>query len=466
MSNRTYSTAPNDGMGAANFPYIWDSTVLTTGSLGITTGAWRPYGVTDISSVSVSGLSITVGAVAITGSPSVVVAGGYVGLTGNLSGTFTFGTGDSISIANPVLSVSGVTQSNITNTSPIPISGFVNTSVTVGNITITGFSSTIAPLAVSGVLAASVDNTNLILAVNTGNQRLLTNNILLSGVSGLLSSNLIDAAWVTGNVGITNAVLAISGVVQSNITNTAPLAVSGMTTITNTLLAVSGVTQSNVTNTAPIPISGIVNAGNIAITGFNSTIAPLAVSGIVSAGISNPLGVSGVAIDRSLPNVGGFATQFLPIGGRVMNPSGVGSITGYNSTGDMGILNIAQNGGLYVNQAILDRNYDQVTTFVASTGTGPSTTVSGLAPDFFGTFLPNNPNRRGWYFQNIGTGIALVKMSAIVPTSGNFDILVKGATAHFAGDGGVYESNPCTYTGPVSCTGFGGAPIVWRAWEL
>ncbi len=107
-----------------------------------------------------------------------------------------------------------------------------------------------------------------------------------------------------------------------------------------------------------------------------------------------------------------------------------------------------------------------VMTIVNATATGPVGGVSGLAPQFFGTPLPANPLRKSWGIQVISTGALLVSMSASIPTTGSLDFVLKGATAAYAGDGGIYIDNPATYLGPVSVTGFGGAPVVYRAWQI
>jgi len=180
---------------------------------------------------------------------NVAVTGGSIQtiVTGSVSASF-----DSVPIVNAQITgndylanISG--RLNNTLGAPINVSGVVSTTVTVGNVTVTGFPSTIAPLAVSGVFSASVDNTSVILAIATGNDRALISNILLSGVSGTLTSNLTDPAYVTGQVGITTTLLATSG--NATIINTAPIPVSGVTqaNVTNAVLAVSGNVVSQIT---------------------------------------------------------------------------------------------------------------------------------------------------------------------------------------------------------------------------
>jgi hypothetical protein len=278
MSNRTYTSALNDGMGAANFPYIYDPNYVTTGSVGQPiTGSWRPYGTSDISNnnISVSGLNLTVGAVAITGMPPVQISNfptlnavsGQVFITNttpiNVTGIIlTQVTGavsasfDSTAIVNAhitgnnyLANISGKLNSivpvsglvSLTNTAPIPISGVVNASVTIGNLAITGFNSTIPPLAVSGVFTASVGN----VAVTGGNINAVNTvgNVLLSGISGLLAYNPNDAAYVTGNLNtsdlISHALLSgLSGVLDAT-QDTVTVVQSGLSIVSYT--APSGV---------------------------------------------------------------------------------------------------------------------------------------------------------------------------------------------------------------------------------
>jgi len=86
-----------------------------------TTGGLRPLFSTDLAaSVYISGspVNINIGAVALTGNPSV-------------------------SVSNTLLPVSGVVQANVTNTSPIPISGVVQATVSIGAVAVTGGNITI-----------------------------------------------------------------------------------------------------------------------------------------------------------------------------------------------------------------------------------------------------------------------------------------------------------------------------------
>lgn len=176
-----------------------------------------------------------------------------------------------VNVTNPILAVSGTFAATVSSVAvtgfpstiaPLAVSGFftpiwtgapnVTASVTIGNLAITGFNSTIAPLAVSGVFNATTDNTSVVSAIATGNGYLLVANRLASGISGALTTNLDTPAWVTGQIQLTGVVpVSIGGTVTTNstIVNTAPL-------------PVSGVVQSNVTN-GVLPVSGnvIINSG-------------------------------------------------------------------------------------------------------------------------------------------------------------------------------------------------------------
>jgi hypothetical protein len=234
MSNRTYSAAFNENKSAPNFPYIYDPGAFNSGNPN-STGAWRPYSTTDIGSVSISGLNLTVGAVAVTGNPNMTVSNtAPIPVSGVVAGSVIgVDTGvRAVSVANPVLAISGFVNTVVTgavsasfdttpivnaqttgnnyladisgrlnNTlgAPINVSGVVSTSVTVGNVTVTGFPATIAPLAVSGSFSASINQVAI-----TGNGAFdPVVRGLLTGISGLLASNLTVISTVTGwNTGI------------------------------------------------------------------------------------------------------------------------------------------------------------------------------------------------------------------------------------------------------------------------
>ncbi len=515
---RTFSNILNPGHATPAFEYIWDNSILTTGGNQILTGAFRAFSTTDISntSISVSGLSLTVGSVAvtgapvvtltgntsviipytnpvyvtgsfatnssataITGSPNVTINGGFVGITGSLSGVLTLGTGDSITVANPVLATSGIatilslpTQNvAVTGGSILTIvTGTVNSSVTIGAVAITGFN--------SGSALGNLDVSKTFLNVNSVGGFVGLTGAPVVTITGILATT---ASVTVGNIAITGfnstiAPLAVSGIFSATIGNVAVTGgnintvssaeLSLLSGITGQLYGLSGQLAANLAGSAPI--SGDVR--NIPGTAFNVTgYINTIVTGSISSTISNPIGVTGTSTDRNAfyTGAGQPIWSYLSIGGRAVNASGAGSVTGY-ATGANVIANFdANNGALLVEQGALVQGLDNVTVWASNTGTGPATTVSGLlSSPYFGVTLPNNPARRGWFINMISTGVALVKMSATIPNTGTFDILLKGASSLFAGDGASYSDSPAVYTGPVSITGLGGAPIVWRAWEL
>lgn len=335
-----------------------------------------------------------------------------------------------------------------------------------------------APIAVSGTFTATTDNSTVVAAVASGNSLLTIANALNSGISGLLSANLTDVAAVSGVVQVGNITpIWITGLVQTTATFTGTFTpvntdvVNAIATGNNYLAFISG--REQVTTLLLSGISG-QNATGVAIRTVGSldlTHSYLITSGIgtVSTSITNPIGITGTENDVNLVYVGNPNSpfNFVSVGGRATNPSGAGAVTGYN-TGDNVILNFcAQNGGLFVNQANLQKDQDEVTTWIASSGALPTMySVSGLVSPFFGTCLPSNPTRHSWTIQNIGTGQLMVKMSSSIPTTGTLDIILKGASAAWAGDGAVWTDSPATYTGPVSVSGFGGAPCIYKAWEV
>ena len=75
MSNRLYSAAFNENKSLPVFQYLFDPIATITGSDGqISTGAWRYFTTADISntSVSISGLNLSVGAVDVTGAIPII----------------------------------------------------------------------------------------------------------------------------------------------------------------------------------------------------------------------------------------------------------------------------------------------------------------------------------------------------------------------------------------------------------
>lgn len=235
----------------------------------------------------------------------------------------------------------------------------------------------------------------------------------------------------------------------SDIGSVANLSVSGLS-LTVGAVAVTGNPLMTVSNASPIPISGWVS---------------LIGTGVTTTNIPNPLAVTGTQIDRntSISGTSLIPYSMLPVGGRAVASNGPGSITGGYSIGDYVMFSFDKdNGGLMVNQGILDRTQDNITVWNAGSGVSSNDTVTGT----FGVVLSNNPNRRQWFIQNLHTGCLMVRFSNIMPTTSNMNILLKGGAAINDGNGASYSDDGGRYRGPVSVTGFGGAPVLINIWEI
>jgi len=222
---RYYGKLYNTNHGAPAFQYIYDSGVVWLNDAGqLVTGAERPVTPDDLgSAVSVSGLSVSVDAVAITGNPNVTVS----------------------------------------NTAPIPVSGVVQATVSIGNVAVTGGQ---IQTITTGSISATVDTSPVVFAIASGNNLLTVANQLNSGISGLLVGNLTDPAYVTGAVSITNtAPIPVSGVTQANVTNTAPIPISG-----NVVSQITGWNTGSVVTVAPRSSSVATNYGPSGASPFSS----------------------------------------------------------------------------------------------------------------------------------------------------------------------------------------------------
>lgn len=107
-----------------------------------------------------------------------------------------------------------------------------------------------------------------------------------------------------------------------------------------------------------------------------------------------------------------------------------------------------------------------VVSTTSTSSSAPSNTVSGISNAGWGVVLPNNPARKAWFIENLSTGQMMIKLGSTIPTSGNLNQLLKGASSPYAGDGSSWSEYPAIWTGPVSVSGYGGAPIVWNVYEL
>lgn len=100
---------------------------------------------------------------------------------------------------------------------------------------------------------------------------------------------------------------------------------------------------------------------------------------------------------------------------------------------------------------------------VASTVSNSS--VSGINNQGFGVILPNNPSRKQLFVQNLSTGRLLVRFSATLPTTGSYNVVLKGGATMADGLGAAYENE--RYSGPVSVSGWDAStPIQYISWEL
>lgn len=499
------------GKGAPVFLHLADTGITFTNADGqITTGAWRPATPADVgsvSNVSVSGLNLTVGAVAVTGNPLMTVSNvtpipmsgavyvqnqlpinvtGWVTTitTGNVSfdssaivnaqatgnNYLGFISGREINNnnflsgisgrLNSIVPISGVVQSNITN-AVVPISGVVQAAVSIGAVAVTGGSISISNgvVPISGVVQAQVSSGPIVDAQASGNALAVTANVLLSGISGALAGNLSDTALVrdvTGQLYLA----AISGLLSSNLSD--PAWVTGAVSIVGggaLNVAVTGGVISSSSSTVAVTGGVTINGGgslNVAVTG-----------GVISSSSSNPVGVTGTKMDNNV-SIWGASSQpyaMLPIGGRAVMPSGAGSITGGYNTGDYVMFSFnAQNGGLMCNQGALDATQDNVTTVASGVSSVSSNTVSGINNIGWGTPLNANPNRLAWGITNLSTGTIFVAFRSSV-NSGTAHIVLRGGSGHMDGGGQSYISDPTSWRGPVSVTGYFFTSPAYSAWE-
>lgn len=223
-------------------------------------------------------------------------------------------------------------------------------------------------------------------------------------------------------------------------------------TTTNALLSgISGLLGANLNDPAYV-------TGQVGIT--NTT--PIPISGVVVAGVSNPIGVTGVRNDVN-PTYSGnglYNYNFLPVGGRAVNVSGVGLPSGYQ-TGDYAVLNFDRNNGsLLVTQGVLDPSQDCTSVTFSGNSTVSNRTVSGAAQ----AVLAANAARVYGFIQNLGTGALMIGLGA-TPTTGSLNRILAGGTALNDGKGGVWETE--RYRGSVFVSGVDfTVPSTYIAWEL
>jgi hypothetical protein len=469
MPYRTY-TSPG-GQVVNGVAYLYDATLV----VGDITGNFRPAFTSDFAAnINVSGLNLSVGSVAVTGGSVAISNTTPIPVSGVVVTSATFDSSSIVNaqvtgnnytlISNSLLSgisgllrgpvaVSGVVQTNATFDStsivnaqasgnndttvsnrllsgisgllrgPVAISGVVQTTATISNIAVTGGSINIAntaPIAISGVVVTNAaitggtftfDPTAIVDAQVSGN-------ILLSGISGLLSSNLSDPAWVTGQVSLSNtAPIAISGVVVTNAT-------FDSTSIVNA--QVSGNNDTTVSNRLLSGISGLLR-GPVAISGVVQTSATFDSSSIVNAQASgNNLTTISNAL---LSGVSGLLTT------SIVSPAWV--------TGQL------------------------VLTTPASTATGATNpALSGLSTPAWGVALQANTDRKAWGIQNLSTGIIRFNFSITPPSSTACHVVLRGGSSLGDGLGASFFDPKPAYTGPISVSGDFSSSGAYSIWEI
>jgi hypothetical protein len=85
MSTNFFADTMNEGKAAPSFGFLYDSGILYTIQNINYTGGWRPAKPSDFAAnISVSGLNLTVGAVAVTGNPNFTVSNPILAVSGNM----------------------------------------------------------------------------------------------------------------------------------------------------------------------------------------------------------------------------------------------------------------------------------------------------------------------------------------------------------------------------------------------
>jgi hypothetical protein len=258
---RYYSKPFDTNKGTQAFNLLWDSSLVWYNGAALTTGGWRQMQPSDFAaSINVSGLNLTVGAVAVTGNPQVQISNtpgvtvqNPIAVTGThnvavTGGSISISNTPTVTVGNSIIAISGIVTSvggtsngtvavtgnpGVTIVNPISVTGLTVTSNS-GPIAVTGgaINATIVngpPIAVSGVVQATVSATT-VAVTGTVTSIDSQSRALLSGISGLLASNLTEAAWVTGQVSLTNTLLPISGTTNATVIGVAAVAVTGWTT--------------------------------------------------------------------------------------------------------------------------------------------------------------------------------------------------------------------------------------------
>jgi len=268
--------------------------------------------------------NITNAVLDISGTVNANIQNAYIPVSGSVTATITNATFDisgtvDATIKNAVLNVSGAiynivqTNTNITN-AYIPVSGNVTANISNAVIDVSGTVNsfiTNATIPVSGTVNANIINATIPVS-GILNANILNAAINVSGavnVSNTVNTNITNSILeISGIVGINNAILNVSGTVNSNITN-ALINVSGAVNanITNAVIPVSGNVNANITNAA-FNVSGTVNA-QIQNAAFNVSLGTSNVSGVLTAP-AGYLQEGGTGINQIVnPYGGGINTQ-------------------------------------------------------------------------------------------------------------------------------------------------------------
>ncbi len=205
-------------------------------------------------------------------------------------------------------------------------------------------------------------------------------------------------------------------VIPSDLSSTTNIDVSGGLSVSVGNVAVTG---GNISiNNSILPFSGVIQGGNLRAVYVTGQVIQVITGGSLS--VTNPIGVTGIDVDSSTTYSSNPLApyNFLSIGGRIVNPSGEGSVTGDYSTGEYAIVNFAPNGGIYINQGCLESGYDSVTAKVEGGNAIPvlitgGVSLVGTSLSFDSTSIVNAQSTGNNYLAFMSG-----KMDTVVPVSG------------------------------------------------
>ncbi len=327
MSTEDYVRIPPDSSGAkvrttsktigANVVETQVVEISDTGSNATMTPAKTqqfPTALTTAGSLKVAVLE------GMSGSSSVAVSGGSVGITGSVTLTANTGTDIGKSVTGSIgLSVTGSTLSGISVT--VPVSGSL-TSLTGGSVGITG--STTLTTNVSQIPGINI----------TGSIGLSVTGSTLSGISVTVpvSGSLTSVAG--GSIGITGSSTLPVSLVGTAISGS--IGITGSATLPVNLTTGISITGST------IPFSGIIS-GSVGITGSDTLTTTLSGTSVGLTGSSIGLSVTGSAITG--------VSITLPVSGSLTTVSTVSALTG-GSVGITGSSTLTCNQGTDIGKSI------------------------------------------------------------------------------------------------------------------